>query len=129
MDLIGCLYEKKLSRFSPVNRVPRFAGMISIFICMRSFIPLCRSEYVTWYCFDFSSAIITLNSAFILGLSASTSNPIKATCDLQAGIQSIIKSKPSKTRFSIYLCYRKLLPLLSPYHFQRVLQHAPFLFL
>ena len=32
--------------------------------------------------FSYSSAIITLKSAFILGLSASKSNPIKAICDL-----------------------------------------------
>ena len=32
--------------------------------------------------FSYSSAIITLNSAFILSLSASKSNPIKVICDL-----------------------------------------------
>ena len=32
--------------------------------------------------FSYSSAIITLNSAFIFGLSASKSNPIKVICDL-----------------------------------------------
>ena len=31
---------------------------------------------------SYNSAIITLNSALILRLSASTSNPIKAICDL-----------------------------------------------
>ena len=53
------------------------------------FRPVCRDEYVTWYClslvqidFSYSSAIITLNSAFILGLSDSKSNPITAICDL-----------------------------------------------
>ena len=58
---------------SPINRVPRLAGTILIFVYVRSFIPVCRDEYVTWYCFGlvqydfgYSSAIITLNSAFIL---------------------------------------------------------------
>ena len=32
--------------------------------------------------FSYSSIIITLNSAFILDLSASKSNPIKTICDL-----------------------------------------------
>ena len=32
--------------------------------------------------FSYSSAIVTLNSALILGLSASKSNPIKAISDL-----------------------------------------------
>ena len=32
--------------------------------------------------FSYSSAILTLNSGFILGLTASKSNPIKAICDL-----------------------------------------------
>ena len=32
--------------------------------------------------FSYSSAIITRNSAFILGLSDPKSNPIKDTCDL-----------------------------------------------
>ena len=32
--------------------------------------------------FNHSSAVITFNSAFILGLSESKSNPIKAICDL-----------------------------------------------
>ena len=32
--------------------------------------------------FSYSLAIITLNSAFILGLSASLSYPIKTICDL-----------------------------------------------
>ena len=31
--------------------------------------------------FSYSSATITLNSAFILGLSASKSNPMKTICD------------------------------------------------
>ena len=32
--------------------------------------------------FGYSSTVITLNSAFIFGLSTSKSNPIKAICDL-----------------------------------------------
>ena len=65
--------RKKSPGYSPINRVPQLAGMILIFVYMRSFVSVCKDEYVTWYCFglvqfDFrdSSAIITLNSAFIL---------------------------------------------------------------
>ena len=85
----GCLYEKKRPGYSPVNSVPRLPGMLLIFVYIRSFVPVCRDEYVTWYCFELvqfdfnhSSAIITLNPAFILGLSDSKSNSIKAICDL-----------------------------------------------
>ena len=51
----GCLYEKKHPTYSLVNRMSRFAGMIFIFIYMRSFVLLCRDEFVTRYCFEFSS--------------------------------------------------------------------------
>ena len=40
---------------SNVNQVPLLAGMISIFIYMRSFLPIYRYENVTWYCFEFNS--------------------------------------------------------------------------
>ena len=36
--------------------------------------------------FSYSSAIITVNSVLILGLSASKYNPMKAICNLQADI-------------------------------------------
>ena len=49
----GCLHEKKHSSYSLVKWVSRLAGMILIFIFMRSFVPVCRD--VTWYCFEFSS--------------------------------------------------------------------------
>ena len=85
----GCLYEKRHPGYSTVSRVPQLAGMILIFVYKRSFVPVYWDEYVTWYFlslvqFDFSYnlAIMTLNSAFILGLPASKSYPIKAICDL-----------------------------------------------
>ena len=51
----GYLYDKKYPDCSPVNQVPRFAGIFLIFFYMRSFVPVCRDEYSTWYCFEFSS--------------------------------------------------------------------------
>ena len=44
--------------YIPVNRVPRLAGMILIFVYMRRFIQVCRQKYVTWHCFGFSSVFI-----------------------------------------------------------------------
>ena len=55
IDLKGCLHEKKCLGYSPVNRVPWLAGMILIFVYIRSFVPLCKDEHVTWYCFEFGS--------------------------------------------------------------------------
>ena len=85
----GCLYEKKHPTYSLVNRMSRFAGMIFVFIYMRSFVLLCRDEFVTRYFlslvqfdFSYSSAIITLNLAFILGSSGTKSNFIKTIRDL-----------------------------------------------
>ena len=69
--------------------------------------------------FLYGSAIITPSSSFILGLSTSRSNASKSICDF-------VKAFQCKIRFLLYLCCRKLLPLLSPYCFQRVSQHAPF---
>ena len=88
----GCFYVRKHPGHSLVNRLPRLAGMISIFICMRSFVQVWGDENVRWYIvlslvqFDFSyiSVIITFNSAFIFGLSTSRSNPAKVICDLYA---------------------------------------------
>ena len=51
----GYLYDKKYPDCSPVNQVPRFAGIFLIFFYMKSFVPVCRDEYATWYCFEFSS--------------------------------------------------------------------------
>ena len=51
----GYLYEKKRPGFSLVNQVNWLAGMILIFFYMRSFLPVCRDEYVTWHCFEFGS--------------------------------------------------------------------------
>ena len=73
-DNLGGVYmRKKRPGYSPIIRVPRLAGKILIFVYMRSFVPVCRDEYVTRYCFGlvqfhfrYSWAIITLNSAFIL---------------------------------------------------------------
>ena len=48
-----CLHEKKRPAYSPVNRVPRLAGKILIFVYMRIFVPVRRDENVTWYYFDF----------------------------------------------------------------------------
>ena len=69
----GVYMRKKRPGYSPINRVPRLAGTILIFVYMKSLVPVCRNEYVAWYCFGlvqydfrYSSAIITLNSAFIL---------------------------------------------------------------
>ena len=79
MDLIGCSYEKKPPRYGTANLVLKLARMI---LMMNMFLGMNAS----WSCFDlvqfhfsYSSAIITLNSAFILRLSGSRSNPIKAT--------------------------------------------------
>ena len=52
--------------------------------------------------FSYSSAIFTLNSRLIFGLSASKSNPIKAICDLWNQGSSYLKL--GKTNFSLYLC-------------------------
>ena len=46
---------KKRPGYTPVNRVPRLAGMILIFVYMTSFVPVCMDEYVRWNCFEFSS--------------------------------------------------------------------------
>ena len=69
----GVYMRKKHPGYSRINRVPRLAGIILIFVYMRSFVPVCRDEYVAWCCFGlvqydfrYRSAIITLNSAFIL---------------------------------------------------------------
>ena len=48
--------------------------------------------------FSYSSAIVTLNSAFILGSSASKFNAIKAIFDLELRCY-LQKSAPSKTHF------------------------------
>ena len=40
--------------------------------------------------FSYSQLIIALNSAFILGLSTSKSNPIKDICDFEAELQFIL---------------------------------------
>ena len=89
IKLSGCLYEKKCPGYSPVNRVPQLAEMILIFVYMRSFARFARMYMprgivlsLAQFDFSYSSAIITLNSAFIIGLSASKSNPMKAICDL-----------------------------------------------
>ena len=65
--------RKKRPGYSPIDRVPRLAGIILIFVYMRVLFPVWRDEYVTWYCFGlvqydfrYSSVIITLNSGFIL---------------------------------------------------------------
>ena len=65
--------RKKRLGYSPINRMLRLAEIILIFVYMRSFVPVCSDEYVAWYCFGlfqydfrYSSAIITLNLAFIL---------------------------------------------------------------
>ena len=55
VSLRGCLYEKKCLGHSLVNRVRWLAGMILIFVYMRSFVPVCRNDYVTLCCFKFSS--------------------------------------------------------------------------
>ena len=72
--------------------MPRLAGMILIFIYMSPCIPVCRDEMsrgvkvivlnLVQFDFIYSSAIIILNSAFILGLSASRSHPIKLIWNL-----------------------------------------------
>ena len=54
LRLTGCLYEKKRSGHILVHRVPPLAGMILIFVYIRSFIPFRRAEYVP-YCWEFSS--------------------------------------------------------------------------
>ena len=82
--------------------------------------------WVSQFDFSYSSTIITLNSAFILGLSASKCNPVKAICDFFAEIQSITKVLYLKHVFFP-------LPMIhetttsKPILFS--LQHAPFLFL
>ena len=53
--------------------------------------------------FSYSSAILTLNSGFILGLTASKSNPMKAICDLW-NQGSFYSNLLGKTHFSLYLC-------------------------
>ena len=103
--------KKKPSGYSPVNQVSWLAGMILIFVYMINFVSVWRDEYFMWYCSKFSliwtqlkSVIITHNSAFILGLSASKSNTIKTICDLLAEMSSIIKTIHLKHVFSsLYL--------------------------
>ena len=51
----GCLYEKKGLGNS---RGSRLAGMILIFIYMRSFVLVYRDKYITWYCFELVSLIL-----------------------------------------------------------------------
>ena len=89
INLVGVYMRKKHPGYSPVNLVPRLAGMILILIYMKSFVPftgmkVSRGTVLNLVQSDlsYSSAIITLNLVFILGLSASRSNSIKATCDL-----------------------------------------------
>ena len=75
------IYEEKHPIYSPVNQVPRLAGMIfNLFVGMN----ISRGIVLSLVQFDFSysSAITTLNSAFTLGSSDSRSNHIKAICDL-----------------------------------------------
>ena len=75
------LWEKNVQ-----GRVPRLAGMIFIFVYMKSFATNCRMIMsrgivlsLIQFDFSYSSAIIIFNcSGFILGLSASKYNPIKA---------------------------------------------------
>ena len=83
------LYKKKRLGYSTVNRMPRLAGMILIFVYMISFVPICRDDMprrivlsLNQFDFSYSSTIITVNSSFILALSAAKSNPIKAICGL-----------------------------------------------
>ena len=79
------LHEKKISRLRLSQPVPRLTRMILIFINMRSFVLVFRYENVRWciilslvqFDFSYSSAIITLNLGFILGLSISKFSPIK----------------------------------------------------
>ena len=80
--LRGWLYEIKCPGYSPVKWVPRLAGMTLIFIYIRSSsrfpgMKMSRGIVLSLVQFDFSysSAIIILNSAFLLGLSASRSRP------------------------------------------------------
>ena len=51
----GCLYAKNVPVYILVNQVPRLAGMILMFVYMRSLAQVCMDENVTWYCFEFSS--------------------------------------------------------------------------
>ena len=70
--------------------MPQLAWMILIFVYMREvssrFAGICMSRGIVLslvqFDFSYSSAVITLNYAFIIGLSPSNSNPIKAICDL-----------------------------------------------
>ena len=118
-------YMRKRPGHSPVNRVPQLAGMILIFIYMRSFVPVCRDENVTSYCFSFCCYILVTVPPSLL--------PIRHSF-LAYQLQNLFhkshlwfvswdviyhKSASSKTRFFPYLCYTKLLPLLSSYHFHR----------
>ena len=70
----GTLCSKELGDVCMRKNVPAtasLAGMTLTFIYMRSF-----------GTFRYSSVTITLKSAFILGLLASRSNPVKANCDM-----------------------------------------------
>ena len=82
------IYEKKRFGYSPVKRIPRLAGMILLFFYIRLLVPVFRDMQLgivlslLQFDFSYSSTIITLNSAFIHGLSALNSNPLKDICDL-----------------------------------------------
>ena len=73
--------RKKRFGYSPVNQIPRLAGMILLFFYIRLLVPVFRDMQLgivlslLQFDFSYSSTIITLNSAFIHGLSASNSNP------------------------------------------------------
>ena len=55
INLVGVYMRKKHPGYSPVNLVPRLAGMILILIYMKSFVPVYRDENLTWYCSESSS--------------------------------------------------------------------------
>ena len=81
------------------KNVPATAQSTEFLGQLGCFVPLCRDEYVTCFIlssfqfdFSYSSAIITINSAFIHGLSASNLIPWKPVV-----VHSQIT--PSKTRF------------------------------
>ena len=88
--------KKKHPGYSPVNRVPRLAWMNFSFLLHKKFHPsfagvnMSRGIVLSLvqFHFSYSSAIIILNSAFILGLLASKSNPIKpfVICKLRCNL-------------------------------------------
>ena len=83
------LYEEKRPGYSPLKGAS-VSWDVSYFRLHEKFCPgllgmnMSHGIVFSLVQFDLSyrSAIIILNSTFILGLSASRSNPIKAVCDL-----------------------------------------------